>query len=115
MILSFITIYPQPDEEAKVIDLLDSMHGLIATNPGCADCHVLIEKGEQQAIHYQERWYSRESFEAHLRSPGYCRILEAMELSRISPKIEFFQGDIFGGFEVIGRVRLSGRKVGDSD
>lgn len=111
MILSFITIYPRPEEDSKVIDLLDSMYGLTATNPGCDGCHVLIERGTQSAICYLERWRSLEFFEEHLRSPGYSRILEAMELSQRPPEIEFVQGDIFGGLEVIEQVRLWGKDI----
>ncbi len=109
MIFSFITIYAQPGEEAKVLDLLDSMHGLTATNPGCDGCHVLVDRGGPQTLRYLERWHSRESFEEHLRSPAYSRVLEAMELSRIPPEVEFVQGERFGGLEVIGQVRLLGK------
>ncbi|MGD9947195.1 MAG: putative quinol monooxygenase [Desulfobulbus sp.] len=109
MILSFVTIYPVSGEEDKVADLLASMHGLIATKPECTGCRVLLERGEQNTICYLERWSNRESFEHHLRSSDYTRILEAMELSSRPPDVEFFQGQNFGGLEVVELVRLCGK------
>jgi len=53
-----------------------------------------------------ERWRSREALERHLRSPLYCRVLEAMELSRQPPEVEFFAVQDIGGLELVEKARL---------
>lgn len=106
MLLSLITIHPVPGEESKVIDVLDSVQGLIAANADCQGCLFTAMVGPGKSICYMERWRTREALDRHLRSPLYCRVLEAMELSRTPPTVEFYDIIGIGGLELIENVRL---------
>ena len=66
----------------------------------------MVETDEHNSISYMERWRTRAALDRHLRSALYCRVLEAMELSRIPPKIEFYEIADIGGLDLIERVRL---------
>lgn len=106
MLLSLITIHPVPGDESKVLDVLDSVQGLIAANADCRDCLFTAVVGPGKSICYMERWRTREALDRHLRSPLYCRVLEAIELSRTPPTVEFYEIISLGGLDLIESVRL---------
>lgn len=106
MILSLITIHPLPGDEIKVIDVLESIRCLVATQSECLGCFFTSGAGPGSSICYLERWASRAGLDRHLRSPLYCRLLEAMELSRLPPTVEFHQLTPIGGLDLIEKIRL---------
>lgn len=106
MLLSFVTIQPRPGDLAKLIDVLDSMCALLATDIGCLGCHLMVDAGENPSVRYLERWRNREALDRHLRSSLYCRVLEAMELSAQPPGVEFFEVLDTGGLEVVEQARM---------
>jgi quinol monooxygenase YgiN len=103
---SIITIHPVPGEASRIIDILDSMQGLTATNPDCLGCFLTVEAREGKSICYMERWRTREALDRHVQSSLYFRVLEAMELSRIPPKVEFYAAKDVGGLDFLEQVRL---------
>lgn len=115
MFLSIITIHPFSGDAAKVIEVLDSMRGQVATNADCKGCRLMVETDEHNSICYMERWRTRAALDRHLRSALYCRVLEAMELSRIPPKVEFYEIADIGGLDLIERVRLDLMDAGNSE
>jgi len=86
--------------------MLDSMQGLTTTNPDSLGCSLTVEAREGKSICYMERWLTRQALEKHLRSALYSRVLEAMELSSILPRIEFFEAREVGGLDFLEQVRL---------
>lgn len=106
MFLSLIIIHPLPGDEAKVIEVLDSIRCLAATNADCRGCFFTSGAGPDCSICYLEHWGTRAALDRHLRSPLYCRVLEAMELSRLPPTVEFYQLTPIGGLDVIENIRL---------
>jgi len=106
MFLSLITIHPLPGDEARVIEVLDSIRCLVATNADCSCCLFAAGAEAGSSICYLERWHNRAALDRHLRSPLYCRVLEAMELSRLPPTVEFYQLTPIGGLDVIENIRL---------
>ena len=105
MFLALVTIHPTPNDVAKVVDILDSMRGILATNGDCCGCLLAVEAGGD-TVCYLERWTTRAALECHLRSSLYGRVLEAMELSGTAPTVEFFEVGVLGGLELVERVRL---------
>jgi quinol monooxygenase YgiN len=106
MFFSLITIYPFPGDESKIIDVLDSMQGVISIKADCQGCLLTVEAITSKSICYMERWRTREALDRHLRSTLYCRVMEAMELSRLPPKVEFYEITGIGGLDLIEHVRL---------
>ncbi|MDX9835237.1 MAG: hypothetical protein RBT36_08505 [Desulfobulbus sp.] len=108
MFLTLITMYPSLKNEAKIVEVLDSMKGPIATNADCQGILSLVDDGPVRSVCYMERWRTRAAMERHLRSALFCRVLEAMELSRTPPVVEFFDATAIGGLELVQKVRLCG-------
>ena len=106
MFLSIITIHPFSGDASKIIDVLNSMRGLVAIDADCKGCFLSVEAEERTSICYMERWRTRAALDKHLRSALYCRVLEAMELSRMPPTVEFYEIADIGGLDLIERVRL---------
>ena len=105
MNMAIFKIYPSPGNAPAVLDILESMKAALASARDCLDCTLAFETGEEGAIVYTERWRSLESLETHLRSHIFLRILEAMEFSRVAPKVMFFDIADIGGMDLIERAR----------
>jgi len=88
-----------------MIEMLNSIKGPIAALADLSDCLVLAETGDDAEICYLELWHTREGMDHHLNSPLYRRVLEAMELSRVPPIVEFYEVNKIGGMELIEAVR----------
>ncbi len=56
-------------------------------------------------ILYMECWDSEEELHRHIRSDMYRRVLEAMELSRVSPEVQFHRVTEAKGMDLIGALR----------
>lgn len=106
-----IKIYSSAGHEHNIIEVLHSMKGPMANLVDCLDCFIAVEWGEGSAICYMEKWRSREALDRHLRSPLFCRVLEAMELSRKPPRIDFYEISGIGGMELVENLRSPKMKV----
>ncbi len=107
MELTILRVFPTQDKRRQVLSLLLSVQGPIQAEPGCAACRICEEEGHDGPILYLECWHSQAQFERHVRSDRYRRILEAMELSRIQPEIEFHRVSETRGIEVVEGLRAS--------
>ena len=106
MFLTLVTMYPSLENEAKIVEVLDSMKGPVTTTADCQGVLSLVETGTVRSICYMERWRTRAALERHLRSALFCRVLEAMELSHRPPKVEFFDATAIGGLELVQQARI---------
>lgn len=106
MFLTLVIMYPSLENEAKIVEVLDSMKGPVATNANCQGVLSLVETGPVRSIFYIEQWRTRAALERHLRSALFCGVLEAMELSHRPPKVEFFDATAIGGLELVQQARL---------
>jgi len=108
MIVGTLRIQPSPTRRPEVLEILRSIQGPVASDPGCAACHVYEEDGPDHAILLIERWTSRSALEAHLRSENYRRILGALELSGSPPEVRFDHVSSSEGLELVERTRSPG-------
>jgi quinol monooxygenase YgiN len=102
MMLSIIKILPSPEKRKEVLDILISNKGPIQANHSCLACSICDEEGD---IVYIELWRTGDDFVRHIRSDLYTRILGAMELSRKTPEVSFFEIKSVKGMELIEAVR----------
>lgn len=105
MLLAILTIFPRHGEESRIIEVLESFRTDVAANAECLESLITVAPGEGGLICYTERWRSREALERHVGSDLYCRVFEAIELSRQPPRIEFLEVQDVGGLEMIASVR----------
>lgn len=111
MYLALIKIYPSPEMEPVIVDVLESLKGPNAANADCLDCTITVgDDDESRVICYTERWRSREALDCHLRSPFYGRILEAMEFSQLPPVALFYEVNDAGGLELVELARTDKSK-----
>jgi quinol monooxygenase YgiN len=81
----------------------------VLAQPGCIAYHIYVEQGQEPAVVLVERWESRATLEAHIRSDIYRRILGAIELAGGPPEMSFEVVSGSEGMELVERLRrLSG-------
>ena len=72
-------------------------------------CQVYEEDGYEEAVLYLERWDSESGFQRQARSERYRQILEAVELSRRKPEIQFHQVTGTRGIDLLEELRIHNR------
>lgn len=111
MILSFITLLPQPEKRQAMLDILRTMEALTRNKPGCACCCIYEQADDRHAVLYVERWQSKEALHLHIQSSMYMRLLTAMELASEAPDIQFHEVVKTMGMDLIEALRSeSGRQ-----
>jgi len=115
MIVSIVKIVPLPDKRVEVLDILATVTGPTQSEPGCLDCSLLEEHGDEYAIFYVEQWRSEQEMNRHIRSSLYDRVLQAMDLSRTPPDVKYHEISHSSGLELVSVLRnidpLEGRVV----
>ena len=106
MYLSVIRIYPAPEHEHAIIDILDSLRGPITAIADCLACLISVEIDGDRAICYLEKWQTYDALQQHLRSALYDRVLAAMELSRQPPDVMFYDVTEAGSMGLVEQARL---------
>ena len=102
-------IFPPRQQRRQVLSVLRSVQGPTQIRPGCRCCRIYEEDGYEEAILYMECWDSEEEFERHIRSEMYRRVLEAMELSRMPPEVQFHRVAETKGMDLVGALRGDGQ------
>jgi quinol monooxygenase YgiN len=105
MIVGTLRILPAPDRRAEILEVFRAVQGPVLAQPGCVACHVYEERGPEPAVVLVERWKTKADLETHLRSETYRRILNAIELSRLAPEVQFDHVSATEGMELIERSR----------
>jgi hypothetical protein len=67
------------------------------------------EDDYQESILYLERWDSEPDFQRHALSERYRQILEAVELSRRAPEIQFYQVKDIRGIDLLEELQARNR------
>ena len=105
MIVGTLRIPLSAERRADVLEVLRSVEGPTLAQPGCAGFHIYEEQSRETALVLVERWDSEATFEAHIRSDAYRRILGALELSGGPPDVRFERVSGSEGMELIERLR----------
>ncbi len=112
MVIGTLRLLPPPGRRLAVLEVLQSVQGLVQAQPGCDGCSILEEQGPDQAIVLVERWDTDAALTVHLRSEAYRRILGAAELSGAPPEFRFEVVSTVQGIERIELSRGSGASQG---
>ena len=107
MILSMVTIFPDPEKRLAVLEILLSVKGPTLADQGCLSCCIYEEHDEVHVITYMEKWQSAAEMYRHIRSPLYVRVLKSMELSSRKPERVFNEVAGIRGMELIESLRNS--------
>ena len=108
MIVGMLRIPLAPNRHAEVLEVLRSIQGPVLAQPGCKAYHIYAEQGQEPAVVLVERWESKATLEAHIRSEVYRRILSAIELAGGPPEMTFDVVSSSEGMELVERLRRLG-------
>jgi quinol monooxygenase YgiN len=112
VIVGTLRIRPAPHRHAEVLEIFQGIQGPVLAQLGCLACHIYEEQEPEPAVVLVERWESRATLEAHLRSEAYRRILGAIELSGGPPEVCFDYVSASEGMELIERSLIPGGTAG---
>lgn len=107
MIVGMLRIPLAPNRHAEVLEVLRSIQGPVLAQQGCKSYQIYSEQGQEPAVVLIERWESKATLEAHIRSDVYRRILGAIELAGGPPEMSFEVVSASEGMELVERLRRS--------
>jgi quinol monooxygenase YgiN len=110
MVISTLRFAPSPRRRSEAVEILRSVVGPAATQPGCASCRIYQEDGLDQAIVLCGYWETEEALHAHVLSELYLRVLAACELSKQPPEFCFHHVSKTQGMELVHQLREHGRE-----
>jgi len=111
MILSIIELTPSPGKREKVLELLRFCIDRLATKGGCLGAAVYQASNQDGTILYLERWESNEGFRRYVQSDSYLGILNAIDLAKEMPEINFLEVSNMKSLELIVSLRSGGRST----
>ncbi len=56
---------------------------------GCIACHLYQDSSDPNSLTWAEEWETRKDLQRHIQSPGYRKILAALEMCSSQPEIRF--------------------------
>lgn len=105
MINAMLVIKALPGKRQAAIDILRSMEGPLRVKKELL-LHRIYEADEEgDEILYVEQWLTKEALYRHIQSDLYMRILEAMELSAVSPQLSFQEVSGVRGIDLVIALR----------
>ena len=110
MILSKLRLFPAPENRRQVLAALRSVLGPTQAEPSCSAAQVYEEDSPETAILYVEEWNSESEFRDHVRSELYRRVLAAIDLSKSTPEVCFYNVSSVQGLELVQEIRDPSRK-----
>jgi quinol monooxygenase YgiN len=106
LILSLIELVPVADRRERILELLRFSADQVRAKRGCLGAGVYEDADENQNIVYLERWASREEFHHHIQSNLYLGVLNAIDLGKGPPMVNFHEVSKTTSMELIATLRL---------
>lgn len=110
MVIASFRLFPARERRRHVLGILRTIQGPTKALSHCGSCQLYEEDGYEEAILYIEQWDSEPEFHRHVRSDLYRQLLEAVELSRRSPEIQFHQVSGTRGMDLLEEIRALDEK-----
>jgi quinol monooxygenase YgiN len=105
MIIELMRVSVQQDQKQEFAKALEFLVSPIQLHPGCLSCQLFQVWPQQNGLHIEARWESREYLIQHLQSQAYKRLLLLIELSAGPPVVEFFNVLEIRGLDLVEQVR----------
>jgi quinol monooxygenase YgiN len=106
MIILTLKLKPPLQAIQGSLNTLEASRPSIEGSAGCLEFSITVEVQSEGAIHIVERWEDKADLLRHLRSEGFKRILELMELSQVNPDLHVFQVEDVADLDLVAKVRL---------
>jgi quinol monooxygenase YgiN len=105
MILSCIELVPAQDKRRQMLEILQFAENGVRRNPGCTWCGIYESHDPDSAILYLEQWESERDLRTYVRSKAYLPILNAIDMAREQPKVNFYDVGSTRSMELIELLR----------
>ena len=105
MVIASFRLFPARENRRALISLLRAVQGPTRAQSHCISCQLYEEDDYEDSLLYFESWDSEPEFQRHARSDQYRQILEAAELSRRAPEIQFHQVSGTRGMDLLEEIR----------
>ena len=111
MIISLLKMKPIPEKKNAILGILQYVKERLMLMRGCLESVIYQEYDPDPAILYLEHWQSREEMERIIQSDVYLGVLNAMDLCREKPEINFYEISDTKGMEWIAALRLKNQHL----
>lgn len=91
MILSVIEFVPELSKRKATLEILQFVADGLRNNRECSSCSLYEGLDQDRTILYLEQWESEQGFHRHLQSSLYRRVLNAIDLARTKPRVNFYE------------------------
>jgi quinol monooxygenase YgiN len=105
VVIATFRLFPAREQRRELLGILRAVQGPTKILPHCIGSQLYEEDGYGEAVLYVERWDSESDFQRHVRSDRYRQVLEAVELSRRTPEIEFHLVKETRGIDLLEELR----------
>ena len=105
MVIASFRLFPAREQRKQFLSILRAIQGPTRVQPHCVACQLYEEDDYEGSLLYLERWDSEPEFRCHACSDQYRQILEAAELSRRAPEIQFHQVSGTRGMDLLEELR----------
>jgi quinol monooxygenase YgiN len=105
VIHAVVTIVAAPNKRDEMLKSLRSIIGPTRVEPGCLECHVVIDAIEPERLTLIQTWSTQTDLSRHVRSDRYRMVLAIMESSAESPEVVFDTISKREGLEAVERLR----------
>jgi quinol monooxygenase YgiN len=104
-LVATLTMIARSDKREEMLEGLRSLVHPTRVKPGCVYCELHESVEVAGAFTYAEEWANSATFERHLRSEEYRRLLIVMELAAEQPDVQFRTITATRGMEAIHEAR----------
>jgi quinol monooxygenase YgiN len=93
-----------PEGSQGLLTAIRSASTSAFAEPGCRSSHVWQDADHRGGFLLIEEWETPQRLEEHMRSPGFRRFLEVLELSQSPPEILYIEGRRLRGLDWMTQV-----------
>ena len=89
----------------QVVHALRLLASPIRVEPGCLECRVWTEDGDESTVRYVEEWATEDAMRLRVRSERFTRLLEVLESAPEPPRVQFDFVTETRGLDYVAEVR----------
>ena len=105
MMILTLKMRPPLDSAQGTLSALEALRPAFEGSSGCLEFTLTVDRHPQGAIYILERWEAETDLARHIRSDGFRKILELMEISQEAPDLHVFQVEKLSGLEAVEAAR----------
>ena len=97
-----------------VLHALRILASRIRVEPGCLDCRIWTDDGEESVVRYLEVWATEDAMRRRVQSKRFTQLLEVLESAAAPPSVRFEFVTETRGLDYVEEVRHLDRLLGSS-